>query len=152
MSTLQRSIAGLVVALPTVALATVSTTSFANPPAGKGNANQGNQSNQSNQGNKGKQAKNGTQGPDNTVQLITAGISLVAARQLALDTGAIGFKPLPPGISKNLARGKPLPPGIASRNLPDSLLWGRETRQPWRRHKDEAATKHKTTVALTHAS
>lgn len=29
---------------------------------------------------------------------------------------------LPPGIAKNLARGKPLPPGIAKRYLPQSLL------------------------------
>ena len=29
---------------------------------------------------------------------------------------------LPPGIAKNLARGKPLPPGIAKRYLPQELL------------------------------
>jgi len=29
---------------------------------------------------------------------------------------------LPPGIAKNLARGKPLPPGIAKQYLPDSLV------------------------------
>ena len=29
---------------------------------------------------------------------------------------------LPPGIAKNLARGKPLPPGIAKRYLPHGLL------------------------------
>jgi Nickel/cobalt transporter regulator len=29
---------------------------------------------------------------------------------------------LPPGIAKNLARGKPLPPGIAKRNLPPGLV------------------------------
>jgi Ni/Co efflux regulator RcnB len=29
---------------------------------------------------------------------------------------------LPPGIAKNLARGKPLPPGIAKRYLPQNLL------------------------------
>ena len=29
---------------------------------------------------------------------------------------------LPPGIAKNLARGKPLPPGIAKRYPPDALL------------------------------
>ena len=28
---------------------------------------------------------------------------------------------LPPGIAKNLARGKPLPPGIARQSLPDDL-------------------------------
>jgi len=30
-------------------------------------------------------------------------------------------KGLPPGIAKNLARGKPLPPGIAKKFLPDGL-------------------------------
>lgn len=33
----------------------------------------------------------------------------------------IGTKSLPPGIAKNLARGKPLPPGIAKRGLPTDL-------------------------------
>jgi hypothetical protein len=32
-----------------------------------------------------------------------------------------GQKALPPGIAKNLARGKPLPPGIAKRSLPYDL-------------------------------
>ncbi len=31
-------------------------------------------------------------------------------------------KGLPPGIAKNLARGKPLPPGIAKQYLPSGLL------------------------------
>ncbi len=30
-------------------------------------------------------------------------------------------KGLPPGIAKNLARGKPLPPGIAKKTLPEGL-------------------------------
>ena len=33
-----------------------------------------------------------------------------------------GRKSLPPGIAKNLARGKPLPPGIAKQTLPGSLI------------------------------
>lgn len=33
----------------------------------------------------------------------------------------IGTKSLPPGIAKNVARGKPLPPGIAKRGLPADL-------------------------------
>jgi len=33
----------------------------------------------------------------------------------------VDVAPLPPGIAKNLARGKPLPPGIAKRRLPDAL-------------------------------
>ncbi len=33
-----------------------------------------------------------------------------------------GLKSLPPGIEKNLARGKSLPPGIAKQVLPEGLL------------------------------
>ena len=35
-----------------------------------------------------------------------------------------GRKSLPPGIAKNLQRGKPLPPGISKRALPQDLLVG----------------------------
>lgn len=37
-------------------------------------------------------------------------------------THKIAAEPLPPGIAKNLARGKPLPPGIAKKALPPDLL------------------------------
>ncbi|HEV8600573.1 MAG TPA: anti-virulence regulator CigR family protein [Gemmatimonadales bacterium] len=37
-------------------------------------------------------------------------------------------KPLPPGIAKNLARGKPIPPGIAKTRVPEAVL----VRLPWR--------------------
>lgn len=37
-------------------------------------------------------------------------------------THSMTARPLPPGIAKNLARGKPLPPGIAKRALPPDLL------------------------------
>jgi hypothetical protein len=37
-------------------------------------------------------------------------------------------KPLPPGIAKNLVRGKPLPPGIARTRVPDAVL----VQLPWR--------------------
>ena len=33
-----------------------------------------------------------------------------------------GLKPMPPGIAKNLRRGKPLPPGIAKQVLPAGLI------------------------------
>jgi hypothetical protein len=36
--------------------------------------------------------------------------------------GKKGPKSLPPGIAKNLARGKPLPPGIAKQVLPGALI------------------------------
>lgn len=31
-------------------------------------------------------------------------------------------RPLPPGVRKNLARGKPMPPGIAKKTLPPDLV------------------------------
>jgi hypothetical protein len=37
-------------------------------------------------------------------------------------THRIVAQPLPPGIAKNVARGKPLPPGIAKRAVPAGLL------------------------------
>ncbi len=57
-----------------------------------------------------------------TAGLVSAGISLAAARQLALDGGYVGYTGLPPGIAKNLARGKPLPPGIARKMVPGGML------------------------------
>ena len=35
---------------------------------------------------------------------------------------SITAQPLPPGIAKNVARGKPLPPGIAKRAVPAELI------------------------------
>ncbi|AEC19916.1 hypothetical protein PT7_1376 [Pusillimonas sp. T7-7] len=66
--------------------------------------------------------------------LIYAGITAALAREYALDFGFGGYSSLPPGIRKNLARGKPLPPGIAKKMVPGSLL-GRLPRHPgyeWR--------------------
>lgn len=88
----------------------------ADPPPGKGNPNQGNGGNANQWLNRSLS--------DTTANLITAGITIAAARALAVDVGAVGFKPLPPGIARNLARGKPLPPGIATRSLPTNLLKG----------------------------
>ena len=93
--------------------------SYADPPPGKGNPNKDNSGNHN--GNNSNQWINKSSS-DATADLITAGITIAAARVLAVDAGAVGFKPLPPGIAKNLARGKPLPPGIATRNLPKNLL------------------------------
>ncbi len=68
--------------------------------------------------------------------LVTAGITAALAHRYALDAGLTpgAYKPLPPGIRKNLARGKPLPPGIARKSAPSALL-GRLPRHPgyeWR--------------------
>ena len=53
---------------------------------------------------------------------VTLGISFDHARRIAVDSGARGYKPLPPGIRKNLARGKPLPPGIAKQYAPAPMV------------------------------
>lgn len=39
-----------------------------------------------------------------------------------MNYGLVGYQALPPGIAKNLARGKPLPPGIAKKTLPASMI------------------------------
>ena len=49
-------------------------------------------------------------------------ISYAFARDLARQHGLTGYSSLPPGIAKNLTRGKPLPPGIAKRSVPPSML------------------------------
>jgi hypothetical protein len=60
--------------------------------------------------------------------LLEATITAVEAtiiQQYIAANGVAAFGPpegLPPGIAKNLARGKPLPPGIAKRYLPQNLL------------------------------
>jgi len=43
-------------------------------------------------------------------------------------THKITAEPLPPGIAKNLARGKALPPGIAKKAFPNDLVRGLGTR------------------------
>ncbi len=99
----------------------VSSPAIADPPAGKGNSNQSSQGNNGNngqgkgksQGQGNKQDESNNQGSPNnnssdlTINLITAGINTLTARNLATNYGAIGYSPLPPGIAKNLARGKP---------------------------------------------
>lgn len=51
-----------------------------------------------------------------------AAISFSAARALAENYGLTGYASLPPGIAKNVARGKRLPPGIARKALPAGML------------------------------
>ncbi|MGE0483860.1 MAG: anti-virulence regulator CigR family protein [Gammaproteobacteria bacterium] len=51
---------------------------------------------------------------------LAAGFSAAVLRELLGDRTALlntGAKPLPPGIAKNLARGKALPPGIARQHV-----------------------------------
>jgi hypothetical protein len=53
---------------------------------------------------------------------VSAGISFGDARQLATRHGMTGASALPPGIRKNLARGKPLPPGIAKNRMSGAFV------------------------------
>ena len=104
----------------------ISTAGQAGPPPGKGNPNSGNASNSQNSGSPpyDQQMKGQNESHDTLTNLVLAGITLVAARELALSTASVGYKPLPPGIAKNLARGKPLPPGLATRSLSGQFLAG----------------------------
>jgi hypothetical protein len=56
------------------------------------------------------------------VDLVFGGIDHKAARDLAHEFGITGMKPIPPGIRKNMARGKPMPPGIQKTRLPDGFI------------------------------
>lgn len=53
---------------------------------------------------------------------INAGISVGQAREMAVNYQQTGYSSLPPGIRKNLARGKPLPPGIAKKLQSSPML------------------------------
>jgi len=84
---------------------------MADPPAGKGNP--------------GKEKQEDRHHYENSIDLVglvAAGISVTDARRIAVDYRYTGYKPLPPGIRKNLARGKPLPPGIAKTRMPSGLI------------------------------
>ena len=55
---------------------------------------------------------------DNHYRKYKKDLTYAQARWLASKSGLVGYHSLPPGIAKNLARGKPLPPGIAKRAVP----------------------------------
>ncbi len=88
---------------------------FAAPPEGKGPKHKTEKSH-----GKGKQ-KGGShdQGHDT---LVVVNLSAADARRIAYQHQVTGYASLPPGIRKNLARGKPLPPGIAKRGVPGPML------------------------------
>ncbi|AXF59881.1 MULTISPECIES: anti-virulence regulator CigR family protein [Leclercia] len=128
----------------TTALAVVLSLSFATAPVmanpgngnGNGHGNGGGQGNSGNHGNgnsgkgnsdnHGNKQNNGnhTSGKSNKSvrEDVDARVSYDHARHLALNYGLTGYDSLPPGIAKNLARGKPLPPGIAKKTVPASML------------------------------
>jgi hypothetical protein len=58
-------------------------------------------------------------GPESSA---SASVGFSDARGLAITYDYIGYQPLPPGIRKQLVRGKPLPPGIAKKVVPGPML------------------------------
>ena len=54
--------------------------------------------------------------------VVTAGISVVEAKKLAASNNLRGLRTLPPGIRRNLQRGKPLPRGISRQEIPEAIL------------------------------
>lgn len=89
-----------------------SAAAFADPPEGKG---------KSKGKGHGKSHASQSYGDD---ALVHVSVNFSDARRLAVDHGYTGYASLPPGIRKNLARGKPLPPGIAKKVVPGPMLQG----------------------------
>ena len=83
------------------------------PPEGKGKPDKASKG--GHQPNAGPQTR-GAEAP------VRVSIGREEARSLALAQGYTGYASLPPGIRKNLARGKPLPPGIAKKVVPGPML------------------------------
>ncbi|MFY0479054.1 anti-virulence regulator CigR family protein [Achromobacter marplatensis] len=89
---------------------------------GNGNGNGSNKGNSGNNGNGGSSKGGGGGSGDVNVTLRHAGITITTARGYASEYGMSGYSSLPPGVRKNLARGKPLPPGIAKKMVPGPML------------------------------
>ena len=121
-----------------ISLAVLAAPVYANPGngngGGHGNGNGGgNHGNSGNHGNGGdhsnKGQRNGKSDEDHGNRKnygkpdhVDSDISFSRARSLAVNYGLVGYQALPPGIAKNLVRGKPLPPGIAKKTLPASMI------------------------------
>jgi len=76
-------------------------------------------------------ARQGSQGSDDRTAVLNIVFSEVEKRlirEFFTQHGSYEASALPPGIRKQVARGKPLPPGIAKRVLPGDL----ESRLPQR--------------------
>ncbi len=110
----------LPVALISFALA--GTTAYASPPPGKGYDKEHKKEQKADKHMSKKGGK--MEYSDNDRVLIHVGITVGDARVMVHDTriDTRPYQALPPGIAKNLARGKPLPPGIAKKTVPPPLL------------------------------
>jgi hypothetical protein len=114
----------LIVTVTCLALACGSVTASADPGNGKGQGNgkghPQNSQDHGNQGGQGSKSKNSGGGWDNGPSINRSNIfGIVGGNRDYWSPGPA----LPPGIQKNLARGKPLPPGIAKKL--DGRLIGR---------------------------
>ena len=69
----------------------------------------------------GRPGRGGPPGQPEAEVSVTVGISVGRARELAIIHQLTGMRSLPPGIRRNLARGKPLPPGIARHLVPNRM-------------------------------
>lgn len=87
---------------------------------GKGGSGQGPPGQQIDGGNPGRGNASGRPEPAVAGVLISSGERRTIQDYFRLNPYPV--QGLPPGIAKNLARGKPLPPGIAKRYLPPGLL------------------------------
>lgn len=99
----------------------------ASPVIAKSSDNQGKNNHQGNsQGNSNQQGKDNQGNSNNSKnkkqEMHYAGISKKDAKKYAKQYKFYGYKPLPPGIRKNMARGKPIPPGLAYNRLPAPYL------------------------------
>ena len=97
------------------------------PPEGKGKGNPAKEQKQNKAANKdhgpgGKHDRDRGRDRDSAEALVSAAIGFDVARRIALDNKYTGYSALPPGIRKNLARGKPIPPGIAKKAVPGPML------------------------------
>lgn len=109
LTTLSRTFAGLLLC------GALAAPTFAAPPEGKGPKHKTEKSH-------GKGKQNGGSDQRDGNSLVVVNLSVADARRIAFNNQAIGYSSLPPGIRKNLARGKPLPPGIAKRGVPGPML------------------------------
>ncbi len=94
----------------------------ASPVIAKNPDNQGKNNAQVNSKDNSKSQKDHAKNKNNHHEMYYAGISKKDAKRYAKQYKAYGYKPLPPGIRKNLARGKGIPPGIAMTRLPSGYI------------------------------
>ncbi|SUC00097.1 Uncharacterised protein [Proteus vulgaris] len=101
-----------------IGLSMISVSSYADPDNGHGRGQ-----NKGHQGEKPNKWHNKLQNNhfDNETSF-SISLSYNEARAIALNGGFTGYSSLPPGIAKNLVRGKPLPPGIAKKMVPEKML------------------------------